>query len=146
MTKKIFPPVPKPKNKQLFPDVKKRQTKTEFRQSLRKALFTLYAAVPGHKAALRELIAKFAGFLAPNDLTFLPYISENGKAKQGKINDCIAALISWVVQQGWRFQQDEISAEEAYVALDKLEQVAAMGLKKCKVVGDAKGFYLEIAG
>jgi len=143
MAKTNFPPPPK---KKIFPDIKKRQAKIEFCQSLRKTLFHLYGSLPASKAKLQNMIATFAGFIGEkaNDTTHLPYFSSDGKAKQKEKTACVAALVSWTIQQGWAYQRGEIEAEEAYAALDKLEQIAEAGLNKCKVEGNPRGYYLEI--
>ena len=142
--KNIFSDFPPPPKKKIFPDIKKRQAKIEFCQSLRKTLFHLYGSLPASKAKLRNMIAIFAGFIGPSDSTHLPYFSSDGKAKQKEKTACVAALVSWTIQQGWAYQRGEIEVEEAYAALDKLEQIAEAGLNKCKVEGNPRGYYLEI--
>lgn len=139
-----FPPIPKSRSKPIFSNVKQRAAKTEFRKALRSSLFALCGSLPERESQLRKLVTKFAGFIGPTDITRLPYISSDGKSKHEKKNECLTALLSWVIQQGWRFQRDEIKEEEAYEAIEKLTEVTNAGLGNCKVVGGPKGYKLEI--
>jgi hypothetical protein len=138
-----FPPIPKPQKK-IFSDVEKRAAKTEFRKALRKAFFELHGSLPANKSQLKILIARFTGLISPSEIVRLPYFSPDGKAKRRNKNDCVAALISWIIQEGWRFQEDTIGEEQAYAAIEKLTQITKAGINKCKVVGGPKGYELEV--
>lgn len=140
-----LPPIPKP-IKKIFPDIKKRQAKINFRKDLRKALFDLRASLPASKAQLGDLIVRFVGYIGPAESTALlhPHLSIAGKANRPGKSNCVAALISWAIQQGWCFQKDEIEKEEAYAAIEKIKQITSAGLSKCEVVGSTKGYELKI--
>jgi len=151
MTKPIFPGPPPPKkkgkteNKPIFGDIEKRQTGKKFCQDLRGALFGLRNNLLARKAMLADLIVQFTSRInGPGDITTLPYISKDGKTKNNKIDDCVAAIISQAIIQGWRFQICEIGKEEAYKAIERIKKITKVGLHKCRVGGDPKGYYLVI--
>lgn len=136
-----IPPVPKSR-KPSFPDPDERLSKTELRQELRKVLFALRASLPARKTALVDLIVTFSSRLLPQALVNLPYVSTNGKAKNRSKDECVAALISWTIQQGWLYQQDKDN--KVYEGIEKIKEITKVGLDNCKVIGDAKGYELEI--
>jgi len=144
--KPIFPsPPPKKKNdKPIFGDVEKRQRVIKFRQDLRDALFKLRTSLPAKNAVLAETIVRFVGHIAgPQDVTTLPYVSEDGKARVGYSSLCVAAIISHTIIKGWKFQNDEIEKEEAYKGIEQINAIAENGLDKYRVSGNEKGYYLE---
>lgn len=151
MTKSIFPGPPpskkkgKAENKPIFGDVEKRQADKKFCQDLRESLFGLRGSLPARKAMLADLIVRFTSRInGPGDITTLPYISKDGKTKNNKIDDCVAAAVSQAIIQGWEFQVGEIGKEEAYKGIEHIKKITKVGLSKCKVGGDPKGYYLVI--
>jgi len=135
------PPVPKSR-KPSFPDPDERLSKTKLRQELRKVLFALRASLPARKKGLADLIVTFSSRLLPQALVNLHYVSANGKAKNRSKDECVAALISWTIQQGWLYQQDKDN--KVYEGIETIKEITIMGLEHYKIVGDAKGYELSI--
>jgi len=136
-----IPPLPKSR-KPKFPDPDKRQSDIEIRKTLRKVLFDLKTSLPASKRALADLVVKFADRLLPQDEWNLPYVSLNGKTKNPSKGECMIALISWVVQQAWEYQRGKDN--KVHEGISKIEKITKVGLNKCKIVGDVKGYELEI--
>ena len=136
------PPPPPPKK--IFGNIAKRRDDTQFFKDVRAALFALRESVADSKPALAELIVRFVGHIrGPKDETVLPMVSANGEAKYKDKSHCVAAMISYVILQGWKFQAGDIEKEEAYRQIEKIKAIAEIGLSNFKVGGDAKGYYLE---
>jgi len=144
-----IPPIPKPKpRKPVFPDPDERMSKIELRQELRKVLFALRASLPARKKGLADLIVTFSSRLLPQALVNLPYVSVDGKAKNRSKDECVAALISHTIQQGWAYQRlvniDKLDNDTMTGEINKIKKITKVGLGNCKAIGDAKGYELEI--
>ena len=134
-------PIPKSR-KPKFPDPDKRQSDIEIRKTMQKVLFDFKASLPARKRALADLVVKFASRLLPQDRINLPYISFNGKAINPIKNECVAALISWAVEQSWACQRGEENTMQEEI--EKIKKITKAGLDKYKIIGTASKYELAI--
>ena len=112
-------------------------------QELKQQIFKIRSTMKGSQT--REALAQLAGLVSPKkgiDVSDLPIYSPNGRSRKPRKSACIAAAISYLVQQYWSYcNTGKPSLQTIKHRLDKL---AGVDLAKCKIVGDeGKGFELE---
>jgi len=148
MRKEAFEKCHLPKNiksKIQFDNPEKYQTKKKLHQEIRQTLLELRKTLP--YANHREIIMQFIGVINPGsmggDVTRLPYESSGPVARTASKMECVFALVSYVIQEYWKYCTDIYSPIYINQNLEFLQQITKNGLNQYQVIGNVReGFSL----
>ena len=129
-----------------FNNPEKHQTRKKLYQEIRQTLLDLRASLP--YANHRETIIQFIGVINPGsmggDVTRLPYESSEPVARTASKMECLFAVISYVIQEYWKYCTDNYPLIHTKQNIEFLKNVTKNSLKQYQVVGNVRdGFSLE---
>lgn len=119
--------------------------KQKFTERFEKLFIDLQGfSISGH---FKQTIQRFRPCLQPNEAlneSRLPFLNYNINSRKTDKNQCVLCILSFVIQEYWKFCNGNLNLEPGIIfLLELLERYAKNGREAYKIAGEFPKFYLK---